>query len=150
MFRHKRSWSLHCHLNQSLWGRSSKVTDFVMINISLNGFQSSYIVMNESQKLFFLLFIFSFAKIELGNSYLNCAINNLLWKVKSDIMCLNFLQCNLNKTFNSHPLENKLHRGNPCANTSDWIEDWNSDLMPFTSRKWQYCDTTFEIRERFW
>lgn len=39
-------------------------------------------------------------------------------------MCLNFLQCiNLNKTFNSHPLENKLHRGNPCANTSDWIED---------------------------
>lgn len=62
-------------------------------------------------------------------------------------MCLNFLQWNLNKTFNSHPLENKLHRGNPCANTSDWIEDWNFDLMPFTSRNWQCHDTTSEIRE---
>lgn len=62
-------------------------------------------------------------------------------------MCLNFLQWNLNKTFNSHPLENKLHRGNPCANTSDWIEVWNSDLMPFTSRNWQCHDTTSEIRE---
>lgn len=41
-----------------------------------------YINERKSKLFFFILFIFLFARIELGNSYLNCAINNLLWKVK--------------------------------------------------------------------
>lgn len=37
-----------------------------------------YINERKSKLFFFILFIFLFARIELGNSYLNCAINNLL------------------------------------------------------------------------